>query len=65
MLSEEERAKRHNIAVKKNAEKVDRINVTLPKGTVEKIRSFGLKPTAFIRENTMAALNQLEKMKEK
>lgn len=65
MLTKEERAERHRVAVKKNAKKVDRLNVTFPKGTVEKIRSFGLEPAAFVRENALTALNQLEKIKKR
>lgn len=49
--------------VKKSMEKVDRINLILPKGTVDRINSYGFKTSTFAREIILAELERLDKMK--
>ena len=49
--------------VKKSMEKVDRINVYLPKGTVERINALGFKCSAFAKALILEELDRLEGMK--
>lgn len=49
--------------VRKSQEKVDRINVYLPRGTANRIVSLGFKSSAFCREAILAELERLENLK--
>lgn len=49
--------------VKKCMEGRDRINVTLPKGTVDKIHSYGFAANSFARSLIIAELEKLDRMK--
>lgn len=49
--------------VKKSMEKIDRINVYLEKGTIDRIKNLGLSPSKFTRELITEELKRLEKMK--
>ena len=59
----EEKAIKNREAVKKCMKNKDRINVILPKGTIEKINSYGLKTNAFARELILAELERMDRMK--
>ena len=59
----EEKAIKNREAVKKCMQNKDRINVILPKGTIEKINSYGLKTSAFARELILAELDKMDRMK--
>ena len=59
----EEKAIKNREAVKKCMQNKDRINVILPKGTIERINSYGLKTNAFARELILAELEQMDSMK--
>ena len=59
----EEKAIKNREAVKKCMQNQDRINVILPKGTIEKIHSYGLKTNAFARELILAELERMDRMK--
>lgn len=59
----EEKAIKNREAVKKCMQNKDRINVILPKGTIEKINSYGLKTNAFARELILAELERMDRMK--
>ena len=45
------------------AKKYDRVSATLPKGTIERINSYGLKTNAFARELILAELERMDRMK--
>lgn len=60
---EEKKAIKNREAVKKCMQNKDRINVILPKGTIEKINSYGLKTNAFARELILAELERMDRMK--
>ena len=59
----EKKAIKNREAVKKCMQNKDRINVILPKGTIEKINSYGLKTNAFARELILAELERMDRMK--
>ena len=59
----EEKAIKNREAVKKCMLNKDRINVILPKGTIERINSYGLKTNAFARELILAELERMDRMK--
>ena len=59
----EEKAIKNREAVKKCMQNKDRINVILPKGTIEKINSYGLKTNAFARELILAESEKMDRMK--
>ena len=58
----EEKAIKNREAVKKCMKNKDRINVILPKGTIERINSYGLKTNAFARELILAELERMDRM---
>ena len=60
---EEKKAIKNREAVKKCMKNKDRINVILPKGTIERINSYGLKTNAFARELILAELERMDRMK--
>ena len=60
---EEKKAIKNREAVKKCMQNKDRINVILPKGTIERIKSYGLKTNAFARELILAELERMDRMK--
>lgn len=60
---EEKKAIKNREAVKKCMQNKDRINVILPKGTIERINSYGLKTNAFARELMLAELERMDRMK--
>ena len=60
---EEKKAIKNREAVKKCMKNKDRINVILPKGTIERISSYGLKTNAFARELILAELEKMDRMK--
>ena len=60
---EEIKAIKNREAVKKCMQNKDRINVILPKGTIERINSYGLKTNAFARELILAELERMDRMK--
>lgn len=60
---EEKKAIKNREAVKKCMQNRDRINVILPKGTIERINSYGLKTNAFARELILAELERMDRMK--
>lgn len=60
---EEKKAIKNREAVKKCMQNKDRINVILPKGTLERINSYGLKTNAFARELILAELERMDRMK--
>ena len=60
---EEKKAIKNREAVKKCMQNKDRINVILPKGTIERIKSYGLKTNAFARELILAELEKMDRMK--
>lgn len=49
--------------VKESMKNIDRINVYLEKGTLDRIKNLGLKPSKFARGVIEEELNRLEKMK--
>ena len=59
----EEKAIKNREAVKKCMQNKDRINVILPKGTIERINSYGLKTNTFARELILAELERMDRMK--
>ena len=59
----EKKAIKNREAVKKCMKNKDRINVILPKGTIERINSYGLKTNAFARELILAELERMDRMK--
>ena len=59
----EEKAIKNREAVKKCMQNKDRINVILPKGTIERINSYGLKTNAFARELILTELERMDRMK--
>ena len=59
----EEKVIKNREAVKKCMQNKDRINVILPKGTIERINSYGLKTNAFARELILAELERMDRMK--
>ena len=60
---EEKKAIKNREAVKKCMQNKDRINVILPKGTIERINSYGLKTNAFARELILTELERIDRMK--
>lgn len=60
---EEKKAIKNREAVKKCMQNKDRINVILPKGTIERINSYGLKTNAFARELILSELERMDRMK--
>ncbi|MGN0378517.1 MAG: hypothetical protein ACI4EU_02895 [Butyrivibrio sp.] len=48
--------------VKKSMENVDRLNIYLPKGTIERINKLGFKGSSFAKTLIMEELERLEKM---
>lgn len=60
---EEKKAIKNREAVKKCMQNKDRINVILPKGTIERINSYGLKTNAFARELILAELERMDRIK--
>ena len=60
---EEKKAIKNREAVKKCMKNKDRINVILPKGTIERINSYGLKTNAFARELILSELERMDRMK--
>ena len=60
---EEKKAIKNREAVKKCMKNKDRINVILPKGTIERINSYGLKTNAFARELILAELERMDRIK--
>ena len=60
---EEKKAIKNREAVKKCMQNKDRINVILPKGTIERINSYGLKTNAFARELILTELERMDRMK--
>ena len=60
---EEKKAIKNREAVKKCMQNKDRINVILPKGTIERINSYGLKTNAFARELILSELERMNRMK--
>ena len=59
----EEKAIKNREAVKKCMQNKDRINVILPKGTIEEINSYALKTNAIARELILAELERMDRMK--
>ena len=49
--------------VKESMKNIDRINVYLEKGTIERIKNLGLKPSKFARGVIEEEIKKLEKMK--
>lgn len=49
--------------VKESMKNIDRINVYLEKGTLDRIKNLGLKPSKFARGVIEEELDKLEKMK--
>lgn len=62
-LTTEQKAIKNREAVKKCMEGKDRINVILPKGTLDRINSYGLKTSAFARELILSELEKMDRMK--
>jgi hypothetical protein len=58
-----EKAIKNRAAVKKCMENKDRINVILPKGTLDRIQAYGFKTNAFARELILSELDKLDKIK--
>lgn len=63
--SEEIKAIKNREAVKKCMSEKDRMNVILPKGTIDRIHALGFKGNAFAKDLILAKLDELEKMQEK
>ncbi|MGN0345917.1 MAG: hypothetical protein ACI4DU_01395 [Lachnospiraceae bacterium] len=51
--------------VKKSMENIDRLNIYLPKGTLERIAALGFKGSAFAKALILEELEKLEKIKNK
>lgn len=51
--------------VKKSMENVDRLNIYLEKGTLERINNLGFKGSTFAKTLIMEELERLEKMQNK
>lgn len=49
--------------VKRSMEQCDRLNVYLKKGTIERIKNLGFKPSTFARTVVLEEIERLEKMK--
>lgn len=62
-MDNEEKAKKNREAVKRCMANKDRINIILPRGTIDRINSYGLKTSSFARELILAELDRLDKMK--
>lgn len=62
-ITREEKAIKNREAVKKCMAGKDRINVILPKGTLDRIKSYGLKTNAFARELILAELDKMDRMR--
>lgn len=62
-LTSEEKAIKNREAVKKCMSGKDRINVILPLGTLDRIKSYGLKTNAFARELILAELDKMDRMR--
>lgn len=62
-LTAEEKAKKNREAVKKCMQNKDRINVILPKGTIDRINAYGFKTNAFAKELILAELDRMDRMK--
>ncbi|MCM1224558.1 MAG: hypothetical protein NC548_59930 [Lachnospiraceae bacterium] len=41
----------------------ERLNIYLDRGTLDRIRAFGFKPSSFAKTTVLAELERLEKMK--
>lgn len=59
----EEKAKLNRERVKKTMRNRDRINVVLPKGTLDRINAYGLKTNAFAKELILAELDRMDRAK--
>lgn len=57
------KAEKNRQAVKKCMEKKDRINVILPKGTVERIHGYGFSANSFCREVILQELARMDEIK--
>lgn len=62
-LTAEEKSKKNREAVKKCMQNKDRINVILPKGTLDRINSYGLKTNAFAKKLILEELDRMDKIK--
>lgn len=62
-LTAEEKAKKNREAVKKCMQNKDRLNVILPKGTIDRINEYGFKANAFAKELILAELERMDRMK--
>lgn len=51
--------------VKKSMENIDRLNIYLEKGTIERINKLGFKGSTFAKTLIMEELERLEKMQNK
>lgn len=51
--------------VKKSMENIDRMNLYLPKGTIERINNLGFKGSTFARTLILEEIERLEKMQKK
>lgn len=60
-LTDTEKAENNRKAVKKCMENKDRLNVILPKGTIERINSLGYSGNSFARDLILNQLEILEK----
>lgn len=49
--------------VKKSMEKIDRINIYLPKGTLDRIAALGFKGSSFARAAIIQEIDRLENLK--
>jgi hypothetical protein len=65
MEDKEIKAIKNREAVKKCMEGKDRINVILPKGTLDRINEYGFKTNAFARDLILQELDRMDKMKAK
>lgn len=61
--TEKTKAEKNRAAVKKCMASKDRLNVILPKGTIERINSYGFKGNAFAKELILARLDEMDKMR--
>lgn len=64
-MEREEKAKKNREAVKKCMKNRDRINIILPKGTLERIKKQNKKASEMARELILKELNKLEKENKK
>lgn len=62
-LTSEEKAIKNREAVKRCMEHKDRINVILPKGTLDRINAYGLKTNAFAKKLILEELDRMDKIK--